>query len=204
MNGLDAAEQAIAMLRRIGAAYVPQVLKQPALDELVAVGSKVTFRRCDENVGLVRQRAQIAILDQSTLHAIPALSQLAIELRAWMISPAWHGVGGNDFAPNEVTLMAYPDGDSGISPHRDERRFGLLVAVFSLLGRGWLEITADREGRQILATFACAPGDLVLLRAPGFDGQADGRPLHRVRTADGGRLSLTLRMLTTTTFCPAT
>ncbi len=94
--------------------------------------------------------------------------------------------------------MAYQGRSSGISAHRDHRRYGLIVAILSLTGRGRLTIVADRTSNRTLAELDCRPGDLVLLRGTGLADpidRSDPRPLHAVSAPAGGaRVSLTFRM----------
>jgi hypothetical protein len=66
--------------------------------------------------------------------------------------------------------------------------------VLSLQGSARQAIVADRAASRPLASWRCRPGDVVLLRAPGWAGRDDGRPLHLVESDAGERLSLSLRM----------
>ena len=71
-----------------------------------------------------------------------------------------------------------------------------MNALYSLSGRGTLDILGGREATDCIATYDCQPGDLVLLRSPGLNGVPDGRPLHRLQdVAEGARHSLALRMI---------
>ena len=92
---------------------------------------------------------------------------------------------------NGGALHRYPPGRLGISPHRDSARSVNLIAVFVLEGRGRFFICRDRDGRDAV-DLPNAPGDLILLRAPGFMG-ADVRPFHAVADIAERRTTFALR-----------
>ena len=105
--------------------------------------------------------------------------------------------GGEDLehlAFNQALCLRYRGPSAGIGPHRDGKCFVLLVAAFTLRGSAPFSVQpAGRAGGR--QTVVVHPGDLCLLRAPGFGGP-DGRPRHAVGPPVGGgeRISLTLRM----------
>lgn len=139
----------------------------------------------------MEQRADVAVLTGSRLRA-SQLGSLAEEFGA--LARRCAPLVSADFLPNEATVMTYRGEGSGIGPHLDRRRYRELVAIFSIAGRARLDLVADREGRELLRGWDCRPGDLVVLRAPGLGGVADGRPLHRViGPARGSRTSISLR-----------
>jgi hypothetical protein len=115
------------------------------------------------------------------------------ELQALVASRA-RRFGGDGYELNELTLTRYRGRGAGITAHRDRRRYRLLIAVLSLQGSARLTIVADRAASRPLASWLYRPGDIVLLRAPGWAGRDDGRPLHIVECDAGERLSLSLRM----------
>lgn len=96
--------------------------------------------------------------------------------------------------PNEVAVQRYPAQAVGISPHLDLKRYTHLVAVFTVDGCAPFTICANRAG-DALVRWEARAGSLVLMRGPGFDGVADGRPLHMVGGPENGqRISVTFRM----------
>jgi hypothetical protein len=92
---------------------------------------------------------------------------------------------------NDYIVQRYPAGCEGMSPHRDHVRYTGLVAIVMLGGAGRFLVCDDRacaNEREI----PCAPGDLLLMRAPGFHGRGD-RPFHAVRDVTKERYILGLR-----------
>ena len=95
------------------------------------------------------------------------------------------------FEINDYIVQRYPAGCAGMSPHRDHIRYTGLVAIVMLAGAGRFLVCYDRAGaneREI----PTKPGDLLLMRAPGFQGRGD-RPFHAVRDITGDRYILGLR-----------
>jgi hypothetical protein len=194
--GLDevVASRAAGSLHRLGAAHLPEVLTPEGRSALLERARRAAFVLADARVGRVRQTAEIAVLP-APWRGEGTLNRLGRELRDWLRTPSWGPTHLSRFEPDEATYMRYPAGGGGLSPHLDGRRYGLAIAVFSLCGEARLLVCADRAARSVLGSIDCRPGDLVLLRASGFAGCADGRPLHAI-SASSDRLSLTLRMST--------
>jgi len=95
------------------------------------------------------------------------------------------------FEINDYIVQYYPAGCGGMSPHRDHIRYTGLVAIVMLGGAGRFLVCDDRAGageREIPFT----PGDLLLMRAPGFQGRGD-RPFHAVKDVTEDRCILGLR-----------
>jgi hypothetical protein len=77
----------------------------------------------------------------------------------------------------------------------DQRRYRLLVAVFTLVGEATFTVFEDRSATKVVGAWTTTGGDLCLLRAPGLAGHSDGRPTHSVAgPAASARVSLTVRM----------
>lgn len=92
---------------------------------------------------------------------------------------------------NSMILQKYHKGSTGITPHRDGLRYVNLVCIFIISGEGRFYICPDRSGsgsREV----AASPGDVVLLKAPGFLGSRD-RPFHYVADIQTVRYTLGLR-----------
>ena len=85
---------------------------------------------------------------------------------------------------NDRLLQRYAPVPVGITPHRDRVGYRNLVCLFVLCGEGRFCVCDDRAGggaREVPAR----PGDVLLMRAPGFEGSRL-QPFHfvdRVRSA---------------------
>ena len=113
--------------------------------------------------------------------------------RFW--SSTWPELPCSPFASplgfTNAALHRYPPGPLGLSPHRDSARSINFVAIFVLRGRGRFIVCQDRTGRGAV-DLPNAPGDLLLLRAPGFLSTED-RPFHAVLDIFEERLTFALR-----------
>lgn len=92
---------------------------------------------------------------------------------------------------NDLMLQRYSVGEVGITPHRDRTSYRNLVCLFVLEGEGRFYVCDDRSGsgaREI----PHAAGDVLLMRAPGFQG-SDERPFHFVRDIRSPRYVFGLR-----------
>jgi hypothetical protein len=181
-------------VRLVGFARSPGALGPAWRLELLRELEGRTFQPLPEKVGPVRQRGEELVVATGDAD-YPAVAQLAAALRAALTAElegiAWLG----QFVGNEAVFLRYRGLGAGISPHRDHKRYAFLVAVFTLTGEAPFSVVGDRAARHRLASWMTAPGDLYLLRAPGFDGNDDGRPLHTVGAPTGEqRISLAFRM----------
>lgn len=95
------------------------------------------------------------------------------------------------FPFNDLILQRYPPGSIGITPHRDHLRYVGLIAILILSGQARFAICSDRSG-WLAREIAAAPGDLLLMRAPGFEGRRD-RPFHFVADVAALRYSFGVR-----------
>ncbi len=95
------------------------------------------------------------------------------------------------FRFNDLIVQRYERGAVGITPHRDHLRYKSLIAVIPLSGAARFFVCADRAGKAPREV-AAAPGNLILMRGPGYAGRQD-RPFHFVRDITRRRLSLGLR-----------
>ena len=95
------------------------------------------------------------------------------------------------FRFNDLVVQRYPKGSFGITAHRDHTRYQGLVALVTLAGTARFFVCAERSGRGAREV-PCPPGDLLLMRAPGFAGRRD-RPFHFLRDVTQARLALGLR-----------
>lgn len=87
---------------------------------------------------------------------------------------------------NEAVVQRYPPSPCGISPHRDHTRYINLIGVLVIDGDGDFAICSDRSGTD-MHHIPAGPGDVLLMRAPGFDGKMH-RPFHTLGTVHTNRL----------------
>ena len=183
-------------LRRVGDAEATSLALLPAdaLGPLMAEARALCYRPAQPVVGqgdvAVHQDFDLTtdLLPEGALMALSrALDRLIGEALAGMHSPPIAG----GFAINDHIVQRYPAGCAGMSPHRDHVRYTGLVAIVMLGGAAQFLVCDDRAGaneREIPFT----PGDLLLMRAPGFQGRGD-RPFHAVRDITEDRYILGLR-----------
>lgn len=144
-------------------------------------------------IGRVDQRADLRVLKSSEWERLPDLIALRTKLTDHL------DVLGEptlrEWSPNEATLMRYQARGDGIAQHLDQRCYKTLIAVISVSGRARFRLVADRAGTNVIRSWTCRPGDLVLLRAPGYRRREAERPLHDVAAIGAEpRVSLTFRM----------
>ena len=178
-----------------GFAFVPGALAEDFRRALQREIENGPFRPVPGTVGPVRQETEE--------YAIPApmeddalvgrlCGELVRRVRGAMSAPA----GLEAWEPTAAFVQRYRPGALGITPHRDGKRFGLLVAVFTTRGSARFSIHETRSGPAVTSRQA-APGSLVLLRGPRLAGLEDGRLLHAVGgPADDERYSVSFRMET--------
>jgi hypothetical protein len=191
----DAAAMADA-LRRVGDEEATSLALLPAgaLGPLLEEARGLRYRPAKPVVGqgdaAVNQDFDLTmeIPPEGALMALArALDRLIGGALAGMRSPPLPG----GFEINDYIVQRYPAGCAGMSPHRDHIRYTGLVVIVMLGGAGRFLVCDDRAGaneREI----PCAPGDLLLMRAPGFQGRGD-RPFHAMRDITEDRYILGLR-----------
>ncbi len=92
---------------------------------------------------------------------------------------------------HEPMLQFYSSGSIGITPHLDQASYINLVVIIVLGGGGQFYTCADRKGKNI-RNIPAGPGDMILLRCPGFKG-AQQRVFHGVSDITEARYSLGIR-----------
>ncbi len=192
-------DAAIEETGRIDAGTVRGALAPEARHGLVAALEGAAFERAPEREGDVRQDFDLLVMNPPEGPADPALSPLLalakeyaalLRARAISLDEPWLA----DLVPTDIHVQRYGPGSTGISPHRDSRRFIKLISVFSLGSPAQFRLCHDRRGSP-LRRYQLDCGDLLLLRAPGFAERPSDGPLHSVSGPAGDlRYSITLRM----------
>jgi hypothetical protein len=190
--GLRALQPSVQEAAAVGHCLVRGVLSPARAGELldeVALGS---FTPLEPRVGTVDQRGEAFTIEADD-DEFPLVAELVSELAAEVRGSGIPGTA--EYSASEVGCQRYLDARSGISPHMDQRRYRLLVAVFTLVGEARFSVFEDRSAATVVRAWTTQRGDLCLLRAPGLAGHADGRPTHSVRgPTTGARVSVTARM----------
>jgi hypothetical protein len=189
MIGLESALEEVATA---GHCLVRDALTTARTDELLAEVACGQYSPLDPQIGTVRQRGDgltIGVGDE----AFPLVARLVTELTGEVTASRVDGTA--DYEPNEITCQRYLDDSSGIAAHMDQRRYRLLVAVFTLVGEATFRVFENRSATKVVGAWTTRGGDLCLLRAPGLAGHSDGRPTHSVAgPTASARVSLTVRM----------
>ncbi len=200
---------ALAEVRERGGAFVPGFLDAATVDALRTEVSGSEFEWQEQRYLKAEQRIASYVVTPP-FSGYPLLESVGRRLTDIYRTAEPPITGSERYVPDHVSVHRYPPGDVGITPHYDEKRYGFLVASLTLEGSATFSIVEDPDPQhelpddQVLAarlqaplleSWQTGPGDLVLLRAPGFDGVPDGRPLHQVSGGrDGFRTALVYRM----------
>ena len=126
------------------------------------------------------------------IHELRRLTEAALQRALRSLDPP---AIATPFVLNDLVVQRYRPGSAGISPHRDHARYVGLVALVLIGGDGIFSVCADRSGAGERAIPA-APGDLILMRAPGLFGRRD-RPFHQLKSVTRERTTVGLRHDTT-------
>jgi len=176
-----------------GAALVEKALDEEFRQQLEVEVDAGPFEAMPSEEGRARQEGHVFHL-RGHFGAYPLVEQLGRELVHSVHNQGGAVVGASSWEPNDVHVQRYPTHALGIRPHLDLKRYRILIAIVTAAGSARFMLCKDRTGR-LLKQWNVAPGDLVLLRAPGLGGHADGRPLHAVGgPPTGHRISVTWRM----------
>lgn len=95
---------------------------------------------------------------------------------------------------NELSLQRYEPGSRGITPHRDSSRNINLICIFTLTGHSRFGLCEDRQGTKVIAFLDDAPGNVILLRARGFN-TPRVQPFHFLTDTPELRISFGLRQV---------
>lgn len=184
---------ALAGVARDGFALVPDALSASWRRAMLREVAAEPFWAMPDTVGGTRQRARQLIVHAGD-DARPVTCAVSAALAAAVRAAAPGGAGVERFAPSHAMYLRYTGPEDGMGAHRDGMIYVLLVCVLTLHGAARFSVLPGRRGEP-QASWTTSPGDLCLLRAPGFAGVADGRPWHRVDGPDDEeRVSVVFRM----------
>ena len=195
-QGPDALAEAIARLDREPLLSLP-LLTDAARDYLRDEGEALPYRPARPVVGkdhaAVQQDFEVSLYfprfppDSPFTAFAAAFERLAAEALALLDPRPYPG----PVLINDLIVQRYHPGSVGITPHRDHLRYEALVAIFPLSGRARFCVCSDRQGNDT-QEIPSAPGDLLLMIAPGLFGRRE-RPFHFVDRIESRRVSLGLR-----------
>jgi hypothetical protein len=184
--------EVIRTLSRVGAVTVPGVLRDTERQRLIEQTVRLPFTDQPAVVGSYDVQQHYAAMTEFALGSV--FRQLWDAFQT-LLEQQVARLPCSPFASplrfTNAALHRYPPGPLGLSPHRDSARSINLVAIFVLRGRGRFIVCQDRTGRGAV-DLPNAPGDLLLLRAPGFLNTED-RPFHAVLDIFDERLTFVLR-----------
>lgn len=172
-----------------GAASVP-FLTNEERELLVAEARKLEYIRQPDvaESGIVREDLSSSTVTSESSPFLAIADRIALFLAELARST---GQCVPDFPKANVSLQKYDAGSFGITPHRDEKKYDYAVCLIPLTGKGILATCDDRSGsnKKIIDT---TPGNLVMLRAPGYAGM-HVRPMHVVSDISEERIVLGVR-----------
>ena len=95
---------------------------------------------------------------------------------------------------NDIAIQKYLPYSSGISPHKDHKKYISVIIIVTLSGKSKFYLCQNRDGRNAQVVDA-TPGNIVILPATGFKMINNNfvRPIHFVSDITDGRLSIGLR-----------
>ena len=98
---------------------------------------------------------------------------------------------------NDIAIQKYLPYSSGISPHKDHKKYISVIIIVTLSGKSKFYLCQNRDGRNAQVVDD-TPGNIVILPATGFKMKNNNcvRPIHFVSDITDGRLSIGLRQNT--------
>ena len=95
---------------------------------------------------------------------------------------------------NDIAIQRYLPYSSGISPHKDHKKYISVIIIVTLSGKSKFYLCQNRDGRNAQVVDD-TPGNIVILPATGFKMINNNfvRPIHFVSDITDGRLSIGLR-----------
>ena len=95
---------------------------------------------------------------------------------------------------NDIAIQKYLPYSSGISPHKDHKKYISVIIIVTLSGKSKFYLCQNRDGRNAQVVDD-TPGNIVILPATGFKMINNNfvRPIHFVSDITDGRLSVGLR-----------
>lgn len=186
--------EALLKVKETGAALIPDAVHDPFDARLQSEIETGPFAPMPERIGKVTQEVDSFIARGAAMEAFPLIQEFMQQLTTGVKFEGRGIKGVTTWKPNLVIVQRFKPGTLGITPHLDGKRFAKLVAILTTKGTARFTICKNRKG-DVLEEWEAKAGSLVLLRAPGFAGDEDGRPFHKVEGPKRGqRYSVAFRM----------
>ncbi len=185
-------ERSVREIETLGATTIPAVIgpqtRRRLLDEITMYQLEV------EPVEKGPHRVTQAFAAISEFPVISHFREISGQLQRWLVSELCEkhpGILSEPLTFTELVAQRYQPCPVGISAHRDGASFINLIAILVLEGQGRFCICDDREGSNPVS-LRNEPGDLILMRGPGFRG-SDIQPFHFVDKVETRRTTFSLR-----------
>ena len=132
---------------------------------------------------------QPTLIDSNETAVLNAIENLFIKSIKLIKDPPIQKVQFNDIA-----IQKYLPYSSGISPHKDHKKYISVIIIVTLSGKSKFYLCKNRDGRNAQVVDD-TPGNIVILPATGFKMINNNfvRPIHFVSDITDGRLSIGLR-----------
>lgn len=179
-------------IRAEGGVSVPSFITEDERRELLHELSSMTMAEQPKEFGPYGVRQSFISATRFVSGGIFVRTYLYVEscLKAWFNSLTPSPLH-EPFRFTDFVVQQYSPGPIGISPHRDGKSFVNIIAVLVLEGHGRFAFCDDREGRGARG-IRNEPGDLILMRGIGFDGN-DIQPFHLVGSITSKRTTFAMR-----------
>jgi len=182
-------------VRDTGLGVARNILIPTFTHDLAAELLKGGYEPVDEVTGKVHQR-MARVEYRGVPWRLPSLHVLGLLTRPLIQSHFDRFPSLAHWEPMETVVQKYGRHD-GIQAHRDFKRHPYAIVIFNIMGSCDFEVLESRDG-PVTKLVRPHPGDLIVLRAPGFSGEVteQDRPFHRVggnTSSDPCRISVAFR-----------
>ena len=188
-------EDVVRLLNEKGAALLSQVLPPVTVKQYASQVKVMPYEQQAMEFGKRKVKQNVASV---RVPSPSRLNMLADEIEQGLRDFFGDGTFSEALSLNNRNIQRYPHNSIGIEPHRDHASNRQLIALFTFDGTGRFQVYEELGG-PVRETLLLTPGTILLMKAPGFQGQ-DECPVHGVDSIigseDGYRYILGLRQNT--------
>ena len=184
---------------KLGALSIPNVLTPFGMNDLVGkiLASRKMFKQAPKKEGKVYQEMETFYINdwEDEIILNPDLKESLGMFREEYLSIYQKIAELADFDEsrfNSLGIHLYPNGSSGITPHRDYERDRDLISIFVLKGNTPVKVCED-EKKNGTIELDSSPGSLILMRAARKKSEQVSRPIHYLGPVLEERLTLIIR-----------